>query len=124
MYQQAGSKIGAWLDRYVPFVSKTWKAFSMLGDVGKVIAGGATVAALLFGGPAVNEALTTDSSGPCPKNWQYNYAQEGDAVRETCWQAPWSVVLNADKSCNYGLNTSDPNAKPVDCEAVPNWSGS
>jgi hypothetical protein len=122
VYQQAGSKVGAWLDRYVPFVSKSWKAFSMLGDLGKVIAGGATVAALLFGG--TQTGVFESNSSACRDGWAYNEAIEGDAVRRTCYDPTtgWSVLLAPDgKTCESGLNTRNPNATPVDCAQVPGW---
>jgi hypothetical protein len=122
VYQQAGSKFGAWLDRHVPFVKRVWKAFTMLGDIGKLVAGGATVAALFVGGSAANDALTNTASH-CPSGWAYNEAINGDAVHRACYDEPWSVVLNPDNSCNYGLNTQDRDAVPTPCNEVPGWAG-
>jgi len=122
VYQEAGSKVGAWLDRHVPFVKRLWNGFKMLGDIGKLIAGGATVAALFIGGPAANDALTGNASA-CPSGWAYNEANEGDSVRKSCYREPWSVVLNPDNSCNYGLNTANPSALPTQCSEVPGWAG-
>jgi hypothetical protein len=122
VYQQAGSKVGAWLDRYVPFVSKTWKAFSMLGDLGKVIAGGATVAALLFGG--TQTGVFESNSSVCPDGWAYNEAIEGDSIRRTCYQVStgWSVLLAPNSNdCESALKTNDPRATKVECSAVPGW---
>lgn len=124
MYQQAGSKAGAWIDRRVPLFKRIGGAFKVLDTVTKVVAGGATVAALLFGGGVAEDKLFTDSSGPCPKGWSYNEAYEGDAVRRTCYQSDsgWSVLLAPNSNtCESALNTKDPNAKVVDCAQVPGW---
>jgi hypothetical protein len=120
VYQETGSKVGAWLDRHVPFITRIWKAFKMLGDLGKVIAGGATVAALLFGG--TQTGVFESKSNICPDGWAYNEALDGDALRRTCYQEPWSVLLAPNSNdCESGLNTQNPRATPVDCAQVPGW---
>ena len=94
----------------------------MLGDISKLVAGGVTVAALFVGGSVANDALTETASA-CPSGWAYSEANSGDAVHRACYREPWSVVLNPDDSCNYGLNTANPNAIPTQCSEVPGWAG-
>jgi hypothetical protein len=122
VYQQAGSKVGAWIDRHVPFISRIWKAFQMLGDLGKVVAGGATVAALLFGG--TQTGVFESKSNICPDGWAYNEALDGDALRRTCYQEStgWSVLLAPNSNeCESALKTNDRNATTVNCAQVPGW---
>ena len=94
----------------------------MLGDISKLVAGGVTVAALFVGGSVANDALTETASA-CPSGWAYNEANSGDAVHRACYKEPWSVVLNPDDSCNYGLNTQNPTGRPTQCSEVPGWAG-
>jgi len=73
-----------------------------------------------------NEAVQLLDGGPasaCPSGWAYNEANSGDAVHRACYKEPWSVVLNPDNSCNYGLNTQNPTGRPTQCSEVPGWAG-
>ena len=93
-----------------------------MDNIKNIALAGTTVLALIFGG---SEAVSQLDGGDsvCPSGWKYSEATEGDAVHRACYKEPWSVVLNPDNSCNYGLNTTNPNAIPAQCSEVPGWAG-
>lgn len=63
--------------------------------------------------PAVEERI-------CPDGWDATSVTD-HVFLQTCARGGWVVVLLPDGSADYGLNTADPSAAPVEPDEVPGW---
>ena len=56
----------------------------------------------------------------CPDGWDATSVTD-HVFLQTCARNGWVVVLREDGSADYGLNTADPSAAPVEPDEVPGW---